>query len=202
VLAAERLRKGEAPTAQQLATADPETFAREMQVILRTRPPELPAKAAASRSARLPALGRPSEYSQEEADAICQWIQDGKSLQSYCLRSGRHVGTVYRWLMQRADFREAYARAHDDRADTLVDEMTDIADGCHPTIEAVAKAKLQIETRRWCAERMRPTKWGLQQATGPQQPITFNIGISRQPERITIDASPVSQPALPAASSD
>jgi len=193
VRAANRLKAGQAPTADQLRIADPEVLASEIRVAM-----ALPSARKERSQNADGSVGRPSEYSEEEGQQICEWIQDGESLQKYCEVTNRKPATIYRWLMRDEKFRAAYAHAMENRADTLVDQMLGIADGCLPTsMEAVKKAELQINTRKWCAERMRPSKWGLQQSVGPTQPITFNIGISREPMRTLEHTPSTGEPALP-----
>lgn len=134
--------------------------------------------------------GRPSEYTDEEGDAICSWIAQGKSLRSYCRLEGRAIDTIYRWLRERPDFRERYARAHDDRADSLADELTDIADEVSAaSMEEIQAAKLRIETRKWIASKLKPTKWGEQQVQQQRTAVTFNIGLpSREQRTIVVDS--------------
>ena len=145
--------------------------------------------------------GRPSAYTEDEADVICTWIAEGKSLKSYCRASGRPMMTVYRWLREYADFRDRYARAHEDRADTLADELVDIADSVAAgSLEEIQAARLRVDTRKWIAAKLRPGRWGEQKDTGPKTNVTFNIGIPNRQAAIahstahTIDAEPL--PAL------
>lgn len=123
-------------------------------------------------------FGRPSEFSDIEADRICSWIAEGRSLKSYCRLEHRSMETVYRWLRERRDFRERYARAHDDRADSLADEITDIADDVtQGTMEEIQAARLRVDTRKWIASKLKPLKWGEYVADTAKTNITFNIGI-------------------------
>lgn len=122
--------------------------------------------------------GRPSEYTDEEADRICAWIAEGRSMRSYCRLEHRSLESVYRWLREHRDFRERYARAHDDRADSLADEITDIADEvADADMAAVQAARLRVDARKWVASKLKPTKWGDYQADTAKTNITFNIGI-------------------------
>jgi hypothetical protein len=143
--------------------------------------------------------GRPSEYTEEEGDAICAWVAEGKSLRSYSRVTGRDLTTIYRWLRERGDFHKRYARAHDDRADTLADELVDIADEvAGGTLEEIQAARLRIDTRKWISAKLRPTKWG--ETPVPQQKtnVVFNIGLKPAQLRTvdhtvgtTIDAEPL-----------
>lgn len=122
--------------------------------------------------------GRPSVYSEETADAICELIADGKSLRSICDDEGMpDKATVFRWLVSHADFATKYALAREAQADSLVDEMTDIADdgrndwmekksdegeiiGWRENGEALRRSALRISARQWMAEKLRPKKYG------------------------------------------
>jgi len=148
-------------------------------------------------------MGRPSEYTDEEGDRICAWIAEGKSLRSYSRATGRDLTTIYRWLRERGDFHKRYARAHDDRADTLADEMVDIADeAARGTMEEIQAARLRVDTRKWIAAKLKPTKWGDIQVAAPKTNVTFNIGLPQRTvahaviPTIDLEAAPVlEQPA-------
>jgi len=67
--------------------------------------------------------------------------------------------TVYRWLREHDEFRNNYARASDDRAESIFEEMLDIADGAEEETASIAKARLQIDARKWILSRMNPKKF-------------------------------------------
>lgn len=74
--------------------------------------------------------GRPSIFSEELADEICERIADGESLRSICRDDEMpSKATVFRWLAEKQDFQDQYTRAREAQADSLVDDMLDIADG-------------------------------------------------------------------------
>lgn len=124
-------------------------------------------------------MARPSEFTQEKADAICQQLAEGNSLRSICLDEDMPAkSTVLSWLLkhEHAAFLDQYTRARELQADTHVDEMPDIADdGSNDYItktnadgstyeqvnsEHIQRSRLRIDTRKWIAERMRPKKYG------------------------------------------
>lgn len=105
--------------------------------------------------------GRPSDYLPEVAEDICALLADGESLRSICKRQGMpNKATVFRWLRVHEEFRDQYAKATDSRADAVFEEMLDIADDAAKESAAVAKARLQIDTRKWVLSRMNPKKFG------------------------------------------
>ena len=105
--------------------------------------------------------GRPSDYLVEVADDICSLLASGESLNSICKKTGfPNRSTVYRWLREHDEFRNNYARASDDRADGIFEEMLDIADSAEEETASIAKARLQIEARKWILGKMNPKKYG------------------------------------------
>jgi hypothetical protein len=123
-------------------------------------------------------MGRPSTFTQEIADEICEQLIEGMSLRSICLSDEMpSAGTVCRWLAADADFREQYERAREAQADTLADEMLDIADdgtndwmerkdsedqslGWRENGEAIGRSRLRLDTRKWIASKLKPKKYG------------------------------------------
>ncbi|HEK3222745.1 ubiquitin carboxyl-hydrolase [Proteus sp. G2639] len=105
--------------------------------------------------------GRPSDYMPETAHDICSKLAEGESLRSVCRRPGMpSKATVFRWLSENAEFRDQYAKATEQRADALFEEILEIADDVLPDSAEVAKAKLRIDTRKWSLARMSPKKYG------------------------------------------
>lgn len=107
--------------------------------------------------------GRPTIYSDELAKEICLRISNGRSLSSVCrdkdIPSRR---TVYDWLADedKKDFLHRYREADLQRADYHADELIEIADSVKADTAEVAKARLQIDTRKWQVARMNATKYG------------------------------------------
>lgn len=105
--------------------------------------------------------GRPSKYSDEMAEKICELISSGMSLRTVCSQDGMPSAvTVCKWLSENDEFSKQYARAREEQAVSFADEIIQIADSVEPDSAAVAKAKLQIDSRKWLAARMAPKKYG------------------------------------------
>lgn len=105
--------------------------------------------------------GRPTDYTKDTADKICEKISGGLSLRAICAEDGMPArGTVYRWLIENADFQDQYTRARDKQADYFAEEIIEIADSAEAESAAVAKAKLQIDARKWAASKIAPKKYG------------------------------------------
>ncbi|WP_428562480.1 MAG: hypothetical protein ACP59X_21495 [Solidesulfovibrio sp. DCME] len=101
--------------------------------------------------------GRPSTYSEDVADTLCQELMAGKSLRTICAVEGMpSASTVYAWLRQYQEFAAQYARAREVQADVLADEILEIADSdLDPN-----RARVMIDARKWLAGKLRPKKYG------------------------------------------
>lgn len=122
--------------------------------------------------------GRPTDYCQEIADAICERLAEGESLRTICNGDDMpNKATVFRWLAKHDEFATIYARAREEQAEVLADELVNIADdgtndwmekhgeqaetiGWRENGEAMRRSALRISTRQWIAERMLPKKYG------------------------------------------
>ncbi|MGN6768489.1 MAG: terminase small subunit protein [Rhizobiaceae bacterium] len=122
--------------------------------------------------------GRPTIFTQELADLICERLSEGESLRTICIDEGMpDKATVFRWLAKHYDFATIYARAREVQAEVLADELVEIADdgtndwmerknadgdivGWQENGEALRRSQLRISTRQWIAERMLPKKYG------------------------------------------
>lgn len=102
-------------------------------------------------------LGRPSMFSEEIADIICQGIMEGKGLRAICAVDGMPApSTVYTWLTQYPAFQEQYSRAREVQADGFADEIIHIAD----TEPDPQVARNRIDARKWLAGKLRPRRYG------------------------------------------
>ncbi len=107
--------------------------------------------------------GRPSDFTQETADIICERVADGVSLRKVCAADDTLPDrrTVLRWLAkdEHEEFRRQYARAQDERADFYFEETMEISDDVGAGRDDIAKARLRVDTRKWVCARMNPKKY-------------------------------------------
>lgn len=102
--------------------------------------------------------------------------------------------TVRRWLRDKAEFRGQYARAREDQADALADEILAIADDTDGDVEIVEgeivqiaanvnRAKLRVDARKWAAGKLAPKKYGtkVELSGDADNPIVTRI------ERVIVD---------------
>lgn len=147
-------------------------------------------------------MARPSEFSQEMADEICERVATTpRGLDFICDRDEElpSARTVHRWLNAHDTFRQSYVRARDRQADLLFDECLAIADdGTNDTklikrqdgsedevcnAEWISRSKLRVETRLRMAGKLAPKKYGekiTQEHTGDGGgPVTIITGVPR-----------------------
>jgi hypothetical protein len=103
-------------------------------------------------------MGRPSEYTPEIADAICERLAAGESLLSICTGDEYPAeSTVRGWALDdREGFAAKYARAREMQADRHAEQIVDIAD----TEEDPQKARNRMDARKWFAAKVAPKKYG------------------------------------------
>jgi hypothetical protein len=103
--------------------------------------------------------GRPSDYTPEVAELICQRLACGESLNKICKETGfPDISTVFRWLQQREEFRDKYARAREAQMDAMAEEILTIADKGKP--DEANWLKLRVDTRKWLMSKLAPKKYG------------------------------------------
>lgn len=68
--------------------------------------------------------------------------------------------TVYSWLRTHEDFLDNYARAKDDSADALADDIIDIAQGVLNKKYDPQAARVAIDGMKWSASKLKPKKYG------------------------------------------
>jgi len=122
-------------------------------------------------------VGRPSSYTKEIGDKICERLALGESLRTICddddMPSRR---AVIRWLASGNEpFRLQYAQAREAQADSLFDEILEIADdgqndwmerrgqddaGWIANGENIRRSQLRIDARKWMAGKLAAKKYG------------------------------------------
>ena len=115
-------------------------------------------------------MARPSDYTKELADKICSQLSEGISLRTVCLADDMpDKSTVFRWLRENKEFQDQYARAKEESADAMSEEILDISDesldvikkGAEKKSSALAQAqRLRVDTRKWIMSKMKPKKYG------------------------------------------
>jgi hypothetical protein len=120
--------------------------------------------------------GRPSKFTQELADKICETIAtSSKGLRAICAENKIDVSSLMKWLKENKEFSEQYARAKELQADYLVEEILEIVDdGSNDFMtitkgnesynvedrEVTSRSKIRYDARKWIASKLAPKKYG------------------------------------------
>lgn len=113
-------------------------------------------------------IGRPTDYNELLANRICDIIStSNKGLSSICMAEDMpHRSTIHRWLNENKTFKDIYARAKEDQADFLAEEILEIADHTdedHTPFtgsNVVNRDRLRVDTRKFIMAKVKPKVWG------------------------------------------
>jgi hypothetical protein len=123
-------------------------------------------------------MARPSDYTEDTAQAICMRIAEGESLRMVCRDEAMpDKSTVLRWLGRHEKFRAQYAHAKEIGIEAIAEELFEIADdgsndwmeltdsednvyGYKANGEHIQRSKLRIDTRKWYLSKIVPKKYG------------------------------------------
>lgn len=123
-------------------------------------------------------MGRPSEYTEQAANKICEKIAEGLSIRTICKEEDMPApSTIFKWLSEHRTFSEQYARAKEAQADAFAEEILDIADDsrndwieihgedgeverARENGEAIRRSVLRVDARKWLMGKMKPKKYG------------------------------------------
>ena len=103
--------------------------------------------------------GRPSDYTPQLADLICELIQEGNSVRQICLMDEMpDRGTVLRWLDIHEDFATKYARARVEQAELMDEKILRLAEEC--TEENYQSTRVRMAAYQWRAAKLSPKRYG------------------------------------------
>lgn len=124
--------------------------------------------------------GRPSDYTEEIAAKLCEYLATGMSMRKACAEDDMPaIRTVFKWLKEKPEFVHQYTLAKQEAADAMVDDMLEIADDGrndfmelndpdNPAYKAngehINRSRLRVETRKWIAAKLKPKVYGDRQA--------------------------------------
>lgn len=135
-------------------------------------------------------LGRPSKYTPELAAEICRAVAtSADGLKAICDAHDNFPAkqTVNEWRYDFPDFSAMYAKAKQQQAELLAEEILEISDNRErDTIEtekgfvantaAVARDRLKVDTRKWIACKLMPKVYGDRvEKPEPDNSTTFQI---------------------------
>jgi len=104
-------------------------------------------------------MGRPTHYTNELADKICDAIASStKGTKKICNENSEFPNqeTMFKWLAKHDYFNQQYVRAKQKQVEPLVDSMLDIVE----EDADVQRAKLKVDTYKWLACKLVPKLYG------------------------------------------
>tara|TARA_Y100001973_G_C5144398_1_gene304645 strand:+ start:94 stop:654 length:561 start_codon:yes stop_codon:yes gene_type:complete len=104
--------------------------------------------------------GLTSKYRPEMGQAVCVLIREGLTLKQIVDRLPiKSVTTIYHWRRSQSDFKEAFALAKQDAADTYADKVLEVAQLEGIPKEDVPGERLKVESYKWLAEKANPQRY-------------------------------------------
>jgi hypothetical protein len=109
--------------------------------------------------------GRPTDYTEELANKICDLFAMGYSMRQVCLEPGMPVpSTIYLWLSKHKSFSDKYVCAKADGQECIVDELSEIADKVLTGEYEPNQARVAADIKKWHVTKLAPKKYGEKQA--------------------------------------
>lgn len=123
-------------------------------------------------------IGRPTDYTPEIANRVCDALLTGRTLRDVCRDADMPAeSTVRTWVQANRDgFAARYRRAREVGYHAMADEMLEIADDARGDFvprktrsgdgdmtvdhEHISRARLRVETRRWLMAKALPKVFG------------------------------------------
>ena len=105
-------------------------------------------------------MGRPSTFTQETADAICEFIEGGSTIREITAREEMPAWpTIRRWLREFESFRTRYAHAREVSAAALEERLFAEAATAVDSDSASA-ARVRIDAIKWVMSKRAPKVYG------------------------------------------
>ncbi len=150
--------------------------------------------------------GRPTMYSKQLADKICERIAEGYSLRQIEELDGMPSKTqILKWATDsdKLEFTDQYSQAMQRRTEYWAEEILDICDdssndwmerenkdgSTYEVInsEAINRSRLRVDARKWLMSKLAPKKYGekiQQEITGKEgSPLQAVIEIGPKPKK-------------------
>ena len=128
------------------------------------------------------AIGRPTKYSTEIANTICEGISCGQTLAEVLEKVKIAQSAVFRWLDRHPEFKEAYTHARVRRAEEYIDELDRISrlpkEGEEmPSLSEIQLRRLRSDNLKFLAVKLSPKLYGdLVKSEHGAESSTVNIG--------------------------
>lgn len=149
------------------------------------------AKKRAPAKKKAPAAAKPltpwqkwSATPEASMESLCLHVTSGGHMADYCNSRGIEYTTMLKWVNRDPERIQMYARAREDRADKLADEIVAISDEVEVAARydgedvklaldaaAVARNRLRVDARKWVASKLKPRTYG------EKLDVTAEVGI-------------------------
>lgn len=138
-------------------------------------------------------MGRPSDYTDEIAEEICERISTGEPLAQICRDDHMPaLRTVYDWRDARENFSANIARAREVGFDVIASDCLAIADetsndtkigtngDAQPNSEWITRSRLRVDTRLKLLAKWDPKRYGDKTLVGsdPENPLPAAVTVT------------------------
>lgn len=121
-------------------------------------------------------MGRPTDYTQELADEICERIANGESLRQICFEESKpSMVTIFRWLKDKDDFCNNYIRSREIQGDAIYEDIVRLEKAVEDKKIPFQDARVIIDSMKWRAAKMLPKKYGDKLDLGHSGAMTIEV---------------------------
>lgn len=99
-------------------------------------------------------------FTEEEWQAVLDRIVEGNSLRQICRDLGITPAPVIRWIAKSDERGQQYARAQDERADSLAEEIDELARRAVAEPALANGIRVAIDAKKWIASKLKPKRYG------------------------------------------
>lgn len=103
--------------------------------------------------------GRPTDFTKDMAEMICERLSCGESLRSICRPADMPAeSTVRAWaIADHQGFHAQYTRAREAQMDALAEDILEMSDDKQTDVQ---RSRLQVDTRKWLMSKIAPKRFG------------------------------------------
>lgn len=102
--------------------------------------------------------GRPSEFTKEIGDRICEQLAEGKSIRRICREMDISRMSIIRWREKHQEFSDQYAKSRELGMEALGDEIIELAETADN--ENYNPRRLEIDTKKWVMSKIARRTYG------------------------------------------
>lgn len=133
--------------------------------------------------------GRPTDYTPEIAERICEWLAGGQSLRAFCRQDDTpDLSTICRWVVAHDEFRKQYVSAREAAGYAHADQIMEVVEDLKRGKLDPSTGKAMMDGLKWSAERMAPKTHMPQSLVNHQSP---DGSMTPKPTTIELIAKPV-----------